>query len=40
VTSVAGLVQPGPAHKGWEEVADDALAWAVEHAGWPTGTGA
>ena len=29
-----------PAQKGWEEVADHALAWAVEHAGWPAATGA
>ncbi|TDO46742.1 hypothetical protein EV643_110125 [Kribbella sp. VKM Ac-2527] len=29
-----------PAQKGWEEVADDVLAWAVEHAGWPTAPGA
>jgi hypothetical protein len=21
-----------PAQKGWEQIADDALAWAVEHA--------
>jgi pimeloyl-ACP methyl ester carboxylesterase len=28
------------AQKGWEEVADDVLAWAVEHAGWPAATGA
>ncbi|MGH3757400.1 hypothetical protein [Actinophytocola sp.] len=25
-----------PAQKGCEEVADYALAWAVEHAGWPS----
>ena len=29
-----------PAHKGWEEVADYALAWAVKQAGWPPATSA
>jgi pimeloyl-ACP methyl ester carboxylesterase len=31
-----GMAHLMPAQKGWEEVADYALAWAVEHAGWPT----
>jgi hypothetical protein len=29
-----------PAHKGWEEVADYALTWAVKQAGWPSVTDA
>jgi hypothetical protein len=29
-----------PAQKGWEEVADYVLDWAVEHSGWAATTGA
>jgi len=29
-----------PAQKGWEDIADHALTWAVEHAGWPAPTSA
>jgi hypothetical protein len=28
-----------PAHQGWEDVADFALTWAVNQAGWPKPTG-
>ncbi|MEV0283644.1 hypothetical protein AB0H36_05920 [Kribbella sp. NPDC050820] len=33
-----GMPHLSPAQKGWEDVADDALAWAVEHARWSAPT--
>lgn len=33
ITEFAGRAHLMPAEQGWEEVADAALAWAVEHAG-------
>lgn len=30
-----GMAHLLPAQKGWEKVADEVLAWAVEQAGWP-----
>ncbi|MFI6294695.1 alpha/beta hydrolase [Nonomuraea sp. NPDC050790] len=33
-----GMAHLLPAQKGWEEIADHALAWAERHAGWPATT--
>lgn len=40
VKEYEGMAHLLPAQKGWEEVADYALSWAIEHAGWPTSRGA